>query len=92
MTSAAASGVDLDGLLISRLRRTLQGSTLEDRTATVVFDAQHSQWTVDLQAGRGRVRRGSAAEPTLVIAGTPEVLAEVIAGTTSGVHAFLDAA
>ena len=92
MTSAAASGVDLDGLLISRLRRTLQGSTLEDRTATVVFDAQHSQWTVDLQAGRGRVRRGSAAEPTLVIAGTPEVLAEVIAGTTSGIHAFLDGA
>lgn len=91
MTAAAPSpGTDLDALLASRLRRTLKGSVLEARVATVVFDAGHSQWTVDLDQGRGRVRRGAGLEPTLVIRGTPAVLADVIAGRASGIHAFLD--
>lgn len=91
MTSAApAPGVDLDALLASRLRRTLSGSVLGDRVATVVFDVGHSQWTVELDRGRSRVRRGAGPEPTLVIRGTPAVLADVIAGRASGIHAFLD--
>jgi pimeloyl-ACP methyl ester carboxylesterase len=81
---------DLDVLLASRLRRTLQGSTLEHRVASVVFDAGHSQWTVDLDHGRTRVRRGASLTPTLVVRGTPEVLEGVISGRTSGVQAFLD--
>jgi pimeloyl-ACP methyl ester carboxylesterase/putative sterol carrier protein len=85
-----AVGADLDALLASRLRRTLKGSTLEDRVATVVFDAGHSQWTVELDRGRGRVRRGAAVRPTLVVRGEPKVLADVIAGRASGVHAFLE--
>ena len=63
---------------------------LEHRVATVVFDAGHSQWTVELDDGRGRVRRGAAHQPTLVVRGTPMVLAAVIAGKASGVQAFLD--
>lgn len=91
MTSAAhAPGVDLDALLASRLRRTLSGSVLGDRVATVVFDVGHSQWTVELDRGRSRVRRGAGSEPTLIIGGTPSVLADVIAGRASGIHAFLD--
>ena len=91
MTSAAhAPGVDLDALLASRLRRTLSGSVLGDRVATVVFDVGHSQWTVELDRGRSRVRRGTGPEPTLIIRGTPSVLADVIAGRASGIHAFLD--
>ncbi|MGB8651972.1 MAG: alpha/beta fold hydrolase [Mycobacteriales bacterium] len=91
MTHAArAVGADLDALLASRLRRTLAGSVLEDRVATVVFDAGHSHWTVELDRGRGRVRRGAAQQPTLVVRGAPEVLAAVVAGTRSGVHAFLE--
>ena len=91
MTSAAhAPGVDLDALLASRLRRTLSGSVLGDRVATVVFDVGHSQWTVELDRGRSRVRRGAGPEPTLIIRGTPSVLADVIAGRASGIHAFLD--
>jgi pimeloyl-ACP methyl ester carboxylesterase len=85
-----AAGADLDGLLASRLRRTLQGSTLEDRVATVVFDAGHSCWTVELDEGRSRVRRGQATRPTLVVRGTAAVLADVVGGRTSGVQAFLD--
>jgi hypothetical protein len=54
---APAYGADLDALLASRLRRTLKGSVLEDRVATVVFDAGHSQWTVELDRGRGRALR-----------------------------------
>jgi pimeloyl-ACP methyl ester carboxylesterase len=91
VTSAVrSSGADLDALLASRLRRTLKGSTLQHRVATVVFDAGHSQWTVELDRGRGRVRRGAAHAPTLVVRGEPPVLADVIAGRASGVHAFLD--
>ncbi len=87
---APARGANLDGLLASRLRRTLAGSTLEGRVATVVFDAGHSQWTVELHDGRGRVRRGAADRPTLVVHGGADVLARVVAGQASGVHAFLD--
>jgi pimeloyl-ACP methyl ester carboxylesterase/putative sterol carrier protein len=93
MTVTAAlhdRGADLDVLLASRLRRSLVGSTLEQRVARVVFDAGHSQWTVELDRGRSRVRRGTATSPTLVVRGTPSVLADVIAGQASGVQAFLD--
>ena len=83
---------DLDVLLASRLRRSLHGSTLEHRTASVVFDAGHSQWTVDLDQGRTRVRRGAALSPTLVIRGEPSTLEAVISGRASGVQAFLDGA
>lgn len=85
-------GHDLDALLTSRLRRSLTGSTLEHRVATVVFDLGHSQWTVELDRGRSRVRRGAASAPTLVVAGTPEVLDAVVAGREPGVQAFLDGA
>jgi pimeloyl-ACP methyl ester carboxylesterase len=81
---------DLDVLLASRLRRSLHGSTLEHRVASVVFDTGHSQWTVDLDRGRSRVRRGATLQPTLVIRGEPDVLEAVITGRASGVQAFLD--
>jgi pimeloyl-ACP methyl ester carboxylesterase len=90
ITAAPALGAGLDSLLASRLRRTLAGSVLENRVATVVFDAGHSQWTVELDRGRGRVRRGASYSPTLVVRGTADVLARVVAGQASGVHAFLE--
>jgi len=91
MTSAAtAPGADLDALLASRLRRSLVGSTLEHRAATIVFDAGRAQWTVDLERGRSRVRRGAAHGSTLVVHGEPDVLSRIVAGTASGIQAFLD--
>jgi pimeloyl-ACP methyl ester carboxylesterase len=88
---ADGSGLDLDALLVSRLRRGLGGTVLADRSATVVFDAGESGvWTVSLQDGRGRVRRGAVDAPTLVVRATPQVMADVVCGRTSGVHAFLD--
>lgn len=81
---------DLQLLLTHRLRRTLTGSVLEGRTATVVFDSGDGQWTVELEPGVRRVRFGAARNPTLVICGSREVLASVISGRTSGVHAFLE--
>ena len=87
---AGTAGVDLDVLLAERLRRGLRGTVLERRTAEVVLDAgEPGVWTVTLDAGRGRVRRGAADSPSLVVRTTPAVLSEVVRGRTSGVHAFL---
>ena len=87
----AGPGADLDGLLASRLRRGLGGTLLAGRTARVVFDAgQGDTWTVELDRGRGRARRGAAPDPTLCVRGDLGVLADIVAGVTSGVDAFLD--
>ncbi|MCW2777943.1 MAG: hypothetical protein JWN17_1668 [Frankiales bacterium] len=84
-------GADLDTVLTTRLRRSLAGTALADRQATVVLDAGESGvWTVEVSGGRGRARRGSAKDPTLLVRGSAPVLAEVVSGQTSGVHAFLD--
>ncbi len=88
---APALGNDLDLLLASRLRRGLAGSVLADRTERIVLDATDSGvWTVDLAAGRGQARRGSASNPSLVVHGSAGVLAEVVSGRESGVLAFLE--
>ena len=89
---APHTGADLDGLLASRLRPGLQGTVLTGRSATIVFDAGGAgAWTVTLDNGRGRVRRGGTKDvPTLLVRGTAATLAEVVGGTISGVHAFLD--
>ena len=90
-TSAPALGADLDVLLASRLRRPLRGTVLSTRTARIVLDAPDSGvWTVDIAGGRGQARRGSASDADLVVHGTAGVLAEVVSGRESGVHAFLD--
>ena len=92
VTSAApALGPGLDALLSSRLRRGLTGTVLEKRTATIVFDATDGGvWTVEIGGGRGRARRGSAANPTLVVRSTAATLTDVVRGAASGVTAFLD--
>lgn len=88
---AAVLGADLDMLLSTRLRRGLAGSVLDKRTATIVFDAVDSGvWTVEIAAGRGRVRRGAAPGPTLLVRSSVDVLADVVSGRDSGVQAFLD--
>lgn len=91
VTAPARAHADLDVLLASRLRRDLVASTVGERSAAVVFDAGgHDQWTVELEHGRGRVRRGSSLTPTVVVRGSTSVLADVVAGRRSGVQAFLD--
>ncbi|HWH01886.1 MAG TPA: alpha/beta fold hydrolase [Pilimelia sp.] len=93
MTTAAAPalGPGLDALLSTRLRRGVEGTVLEGRTATIVFDATDGGvWTVELANGRGRARRGSAPDPTLVVRSSAATLTEVVQGTASGVTAFLD--
>ncbi|HWH32961.1 MAG TPA: alpha/beta fold hydrolase, partial [Egibacteraceae bacterium] len=75
----------------SRLRPGYAGTVLEKRTATIVFDATDGGvWTVELAGGRGRARRGSAADPTLVVHSSAATLARVVSGEASGVTAFLD--
>ncbi len=82
--------VDLDVLLASHLRRGLQATVLEHRTATVVFDTgDGGQWTIDIADGRGRARRGGAPQPTLRVTARPDVLADIVQATASGVDAFL---
>jgi hypothetical protein len=90
-SSPDVRGADLDLLLASRLRRGLAGTVLAGRSATVVFDAgEAGVWTVTIDGGRGQVRRGSAPHPSLLVQGPPHVLADVVCGRTTGVHAFLD--
>ena len=84
-------GADLDALLSVRLRRSLTGSVLASRTATIVFDAGGAGvWTVRLLGGRSQVQRGAQAQPTLVVTAAAAVLVEVVSGRVSGVHAFQD--
>ncbi len=94
MTAGGAApwiGADLDSMLSGRLRRTLAGSVLADRTARVVFDAGGAGvWTVELGQGRGRVQRGGRERPTLLVRAPASVLADVVSGRTCGIHAFLD--
>ena len=89
--SAPPVGADLDLLLASRLRRDLVGTVLGRCTGRIVLDATDSGvWTVDLGNGRAQARRGSAADATLVVRGSAAVLAGIVSGGESGVHAFLD--
>ena len=89
--TALACDDGLDLLLSNRLRRGLQGTVLAGRTARVVFDAVDAGvWTVDLAGGRGRVRRGGATSPHLVIRADLATLVGVVAGRISGTEAFLD--
>ena len=82
--------VDLDVLLASHLRRGLQATVLEHRTATVVFDTgDGGLWTIDIADGRGRARRGGAPDPTLRVTARADVLADIVQANTSGVNAFL---
>ena len=89
-TTAPPAGADLDTVLAMRLRRTLAGTTLQARRATVVLDAgEQGVWTVEVGDGRARTHRGSAPEPTLLVHGTAHALADVVSGRTSGAQAFL---
>lgn len=91
MSSPALAGVDLDRLLVTRLRRGLAGSVLEKRTATIVFDALDAGvWTVDIAGGRGAVRRGAAADPTVLVRSSIAILGGIVSGRDSGLAAFLD--
>lgn len=88
---APALAPDLDALLSTRLRPGFAGTVLEGRTATIVFDATDGGvWTVNIANGRGRARRGSTADPTLLVRSRARTLAAVVRGEASGVTAFLD--
>jgi pimeloyl-ACP methyl ester carboxylesterase len=87
---ARGRAVDLDVLLASHLKRGLQATVLERRTATVVFETGGGgTWTIDIAAGRGRARRGSSPRPTLTVTARADVLADIVQARTSGVNAFL---
>lgn len=90
LAAPTGAAVDLDVLLASHLKRGLQTTVLETRTATVVFDTgDGGEWTIDIGAGRGRARRGGATRPTLRVTARPQVLADIVQARTSGVNAFL---
>ncbi len=89
-TAAPGRAVDLDVLLASHLKRGLQATVLERRTATIVFNTgDGGEWTIDMANGRGRARRGGSPDPTLRVTARPDVLADIVQVRTSGVNAFL---
>jgi pimeloyl-ACP methyl ester carboxylesterase len=82
---------DLDRLLTTRLRRAPVGGGLERRTAAVVLDCGDAgTWTIRLAQGRAGVRRGARPAWALHVRTTAPVLADVVAGRSSAVLAFLD--
>ncbi len=85
-----AAGADVDGLLATRLRRRLPGPVLSDRTARLVLDAGPSdRWTIALERGRVRARRGGASRADALVQAPAAVLADLLAGRASAAELFL---
>jgi pimeloyl-ACP methyl ester carboxylesterase len=83
----------VDNDLLPLLRRRLLGlysPLLADTTATILFTAGGlATWTVDVEQGRMSARRGSPHTATTTVRASLPVLHDVVAGTRSGVEAFL---
>jgi pimeloyl-ACP methyl ester carboxylesterase/putative sterol carrier protein len=81
---------DLLPLLEQRLKG-LYSPLLADVDATLLLTAGGlANWTVEFEAGRASVRRGSPPRPTTTVRGRLDVLADIVRGRLSGVQAFLD--
>ena len=81
---------DLLPLLEARLHG-LYSPLLADTTASIMFTAGGmANWTVDIERGRTAARRGGPPDPTTTVRASLDVLDDVVAGTRSGVAAFLD--
>jgi pimeloyl-ACP methyl ester carboxylesterase len=82
-----------DNDLLPLLRERLLGTyspLLADTTATLLFTAGGmANWTVEIDRGRALVRRGGPANPTTTVRASLSVLDDVVAGTRSGIEAFL---
>lgn len=82
-----------DNDLLPLLRERLLGTyspLLADTTATLLFTAGGmANWTVEIDRGRALVRRGGPANPTTTVRASLGVLDDVVAGTRSGIEAFL---
>jgi pimeloyl-ACP methyl ester carboxylesterase len=83
----------VDNDLLPLLRKRLLGlysPLLADTTATILFTAGGlATWTVDVEQGRMSARRGSPHSATTTVRASLPVLHDVVAGTRSGVEAFL---
>ncbi|SHF66131.1 Pimeloyl-ACP methyl ester carboxylesterase [Jatrophihabitans endophyticus] len=81
---------DLLPLLEQRLLG-LYHPLLADTVATILFSAGGlANWTVEVERGRARARRGRPSHPTTTVRAPLSVLTEVASGSRSGVQAFLD--
>ncbi len=81
---------DLLPLLHARLTG-LYSPLLADTTASILFTAGGmANWTVEIDRGRTVARHGGPPQPTTTVRAALRVLNEVVAGTRSGVRAFLD--
>jgi pimeloyl-ACP methyl ester carboxylesterase len=82
-----------DNDLLPLLRDRLLGTyspLLADTTATLLFTAGGmANWTVEIDRGRAVANRGGPANPTATVRASLGVLNDVVAGTRSGIEAFL---
>ncbi|TAM89440.1 MAG: alpha/beta fold hydrolase [Jatrophihabitans sp.] len=80
--------------LLPLLEHRLQGAyspLLADTTASLLFTAGGmANWTVEIDRGRVRARRGGPAGPTTTVRSSLAVLEQVVSGRRSGIRAFLD--
>jgi pimeloyl-ACP methyl ester carboxylesterase len=88
-------GVELvDQDLLPLLGQRLRGKfspVLADTSATILLTAGGVwNWTVVIDRGRITARRGAPAHPTTTVRASVDVLSAVVAGTRSGIEAFLD--
>lgn len=81
---------NIDALLSAHVRQGV-GAALADTRASVVFEvAPTGTWTVVLDDGRIRLRRGGTRRPQTTVRVDPRTFAGILEGEQSGVEAFLD--
>ncbi len=86
---AGVSDTDLLPLFRDRLLGTYS-PLLAGTTATLLFTAGGlANWTVEIDHGRAVATRGTPANPTTTVHASLTVLRDVVAGTRSGIEAFL---
>lgn len=81
---------NIDALLSAHVRQGV-GAALAETRASVVFEvAPAGTWTLVLDEGHIRLRRGGARNPQTVVRVDPRTFAGILEGAQSGVEAFLD--
>jgi pimeloyl-ACP methyl ester carboxylesterase len=84
------AGNDLLPLLRERLHG-IYSPLLSDVRASMLFTSGGlASWTVEIHDGRASARHGRPARPTTTVRAALPVLTDVVAGSRSGIAAFLD--
>jgi pimeloyl-ACP methyl ester carboxylesterase len=84
-----AGAAEIEGALRARIARTTDREAV--RRAAVVFDAGVAgAWTVELNGGQTRLRRGRSSRASSTVFADPVTMRAVVEGRLAGIQAFLE--